>query len=130
VVSRNRGRSWNVLHVNTGALLYLNVGKQVPTSQKDEYLAVVLASYCLHNLQSNDTGPSKNFLVSPQDTVDWNTDNLIAFSFLNLELSPILMSVFTENTRKFTGDNPSLSRLSRRQNSIKCSRARRLVRSL
>jgi hypothetical protein len=88
--------------VNTGALPYLSVGKQVPTSQKDEYLAVVLASYCFHNLQSNDTGPSKDFLDSPQD-VDWNTDSLIAFSFLNLELSPILMSVFTENTRKFTG---------------------------
>jgi hypothetical protein len=76
--------------VNTGALLYLNVGKQVPTYQKDEYLAVVLVSCCLHNLQQNDTSPSKDFLVSAQVTVDWKTVNLIAFIlFLNLNLSPI-----------------------------------------
>ena len=47
----------------------------IPEERRPQFL---LVSCCLHNLQNNDTDTSKDFLFSPQDTVDWKTDNLIA----------------------------------------------------
>jgi len=94
------------------------------TSQRDQELTVVHVSCCLHNLQSNDTDTSKDFLISAQDTVDWKTDNLIAFFwFINLRA----VSNFNVCTHCKYAEGPVVTR---RLNSIQPSRATSRVRSL
>ena len=66
------------MHFNTSETKVNNYQPWLRNIPEGRYFTVVLVSCFLDNLQSNDADTSKDFLVSPQDTVDWKTGNLIA----------------------------------------------------